>query len=113
MIEVRWVTVADMLEAFCAVFVEIYELLQKKGKLDKLDGWDGTVMTQLLQLLLQFRNVTKELQGKKVPTLHMVLFRYYDLLRYCSPNEERIQEENLHKVRQILNNVGQPGPKYC
>jgi len=99
MVEVRWNTLLDMLESFCGVLPEIIELLAVRRDSDRLDDWDGDLIGQLMEFLMPFRDVSVELQSKKVPTLHLVLIRYQDLLKHCTPTEE--QRDTVHEVRSL------------
>jgi len=88
MAEPRWNTLLNMLESVCASFLDIVELLKEQGESTRLDNWDSELATQLVNFLVPFRSVSVELQAKKSPTLHLVLIRYFDLLRHCEVDDE-------------------------
>ena len=88
MIEVRWDTVVEMLTSLCDAFPHVMQILIQKREQHRLDGWDGEIVTDLIDLLLKFKLVTKELQAKKVPTIQNVLVRYHDLLEHCKTKDE-------------------------
>jgi len=88
LLETRWDSVVDMLMSVLDAFPHIVTILTKKQEQHRLDGWDGELMSTVVDFLIEFKNVTKELQAKKVPTIHNVLVRYHDLLKHCQPTEE-------------------------
>jgi len=72
LLEVRWDSVVDMVFSVCDGFPYIIEILRGRNEQHRMDGWDGELMTELMGLLLEFKKVTKEIQSKKVPTIHTV-----------------------------------------
>jgi len=88
LLEPRWDTVVDMLDSLSVVFPEVVTLLTKRNEQRRLEGWDGELMSEVMELLMEFKKITKELQAKKVPTIQNVVVRYHDLLKHCKTTDD-------------------------
>jgi len=102
LLETRWDSIVDMLFSICDAFPFIVKILRDRKEEHRLEGLDGELTTELIDILIDFKKVTKEIQSKKVPTIQYVVVRYHDLLKRCIPKDGDEDEDGDSEVCRFL-----------
>lgn len=102
----RWNTVYDMLKSIEINWSEIIQILQSKNDLGKIGDISITSIKAVCKLLQPFEEASKELEGDKYATMHLVLVYLHQLKSACNSESDDLDLVlNMKRKLQIYLNT--------